>query len=62
MRPYKVDTGTSIIEAIKERYGLTSDPNVGLDQEAMVQVQREIKARLFEVVGASKLNLIQRYV
>ncbi|EEB11830.1 tubulin-specific chaperone E, putative [Pediculus humanus corporis] len=59
VRPCKVSTGISIVEAIKERYGLTSDPNVGLDQEIIIQVQKEIKAKIFEVVGAEKLNRIQ---
>ncbi|KAK6622615.1 hypothetical protein RUM43_008457 [Polyplax serrata] len=60
VRPSKVKIGKSVIEAIEERYGVMTDPNIGLDQETILQLQRNIKATFFEVVGVSKLNQIQR--
>lgn len=49
-----------ITEAIEKRYGLVNDSDVGIDIHSLAQVQKEIKAPVFEVVGVRKLNKQQR--
>lgn len=56
IRPGKANVGVSIVQAIMERYGLVDDLNVGIDVQSIAQVQKEIKAKFFEIVGAEKLN------
>lgn len=61
IHPDKVLVGVSIIEAIKEKYGLKLEPDAGLDHKNLIEAKQEMKAKTFEVVGFSKLNEKQRY-
>ncbi|KAL0273899.1 UNVERIFIED_CONTAM: hypothetical protein PYX00_006466 [Menopon gallinae] len=56
VRPKKVSTGITLLEAIENRYGEITDGTAGLDLDKINEVQREMKAKFFEVVGAEKLN------
>jgi len=61
IRSIKVTPRINCCEAIQNRYGLILD-NAGVDSEIIAQLQKDIKAALFEVVGAEKVNKKQRYV
>lgn len=55
-----MNTGITLLEAIENRYGEVTDGTAGLDLVKINEVQREMKAKFFEVVGAEKLNKHQR--
>ena len=59
VRAQKVNFGVSLLQAIKERYGLVEDENAGINPEDMY-VYGKNQQTVVEVVGARSVNLQQR--
>lgn len=61
VRPKKISRGVPILQAIDERYGgAIDDPNVGIDQEELERLKREMNAPFLEMVGFDKVQQTQR--
>ena len=58
VRPKKVDFGISIIDALKEQYGLGGD---GINPEDMYVISGKNKKKPVEMVGADSIQEKQRY-
>lgn len=58
VRPKKVDFGISVIEALKEQYGLGGD---GINKEDMYVMSGGNKKKPVEMVGADSILEKQRY-
>ncbi|XP_011304811.1 tubulin-specific chaperone E [Fopius arisanus] len=56
VRPGKVKSGISCVEAIKNRYGYVDDALAGVDRENISKLRKEINAPFLEMVGFSKVN------
>ncbi|XP_063995172.1 tubulin-specific chaperone E [Diachasmimorpha longicaudata] len=56
VRPGKVKSGISCVEAIKNRYGYIDDELAGVDRENISNLRKEINAPFLEMVGFSKVN------
>ncbi|XP_015124320.1 tubulin-specific chaperone E isoform X2 [Diachasma alloeum] len=56
VRPGKVKSGISCIEAIKNRYGYIDDELAGVNREHIMNLRKEINAPFLEMVGFSKVN------
>lgn len=59
VRPKKVDFGISVIEALKEQYGLGGD---GINKEDMYVMSGGNKKKPVEMVGADSILEKQRYL
>ena len=59
VRPKKADFGISVIEALKEQYGLGGD---GINKEDMYVMSGGNKKKPVEMVGADSIQEKQRYL
>eukprot|EP00094_Tigriopus_californicus_P004608 TCALIF_04438-PA protein Name:"Similar to TBCE Tubulin-specific chaperone E (Pongo abelii)" AED:0.07 eAED:0.07 QI:119/0.4/0.16/1/0.6/0.66/6/0/917 len=61
VRPKKIARGVPILQAIDERYGgAIDDPNIGINQDELERLKREMNAPFLELVGFDKVQQTQR--
>ena len=60
VRSNKVDGGITALQALHERYGLKTDSDAGGKPEELFVLDQHRKATRVEMVGAKKVNLLQR--
>ena len=62
LRPAKTNLGISLTAAINDRYGLIDDENAGVITEDLFVMGAGNQQTIVEMVGAKKVNELQRFV